>query len=532
MAALSLPTAAADARTAFVANSTGASVSVIDSETGGRDGSDIQVESGPVAVALSPDGRRAYVANSTSSSLSVIDTASRAPAGASIPLGGAPQALAVSPDGTSVYAVLSGAPNAIVKVISASSGEEVGSPIPVGLGASSIAMTPDGSRALVTNSLSNNVSEISTGSRSVSTVSLPGAVAPSAVAITPDGTRAYVANSGSANVSVIDIAASTVAGSTIGVDSSPVAIAVAPDGRRAYVANSGSGDVSVIDVGTNTMTESPIAVGSQPAGITVAPDSKRVYVTRGGASGSVSVINAGSGSTDPPIPVGNKPVGIAFTPDQGPHAGAIAIVDAPSLGVAFNGLGSSDPDGAVASYAWIFGDGSNAVGASPTQTHTYTTHGTYDASLVAIDNEGCSFYLVYTGQTAACAATPEAIAHMSVDLQRPGLSVAAKDRQKSAPDVEFKVSCVEACRLTATGVVRLGGGGNGHRALSRNSFKLGDTRAALEAGSRAKLKLAVPREVKKALKHRVRSATAAIEVRAVDVTGNVGRDSVAIRISR
>jgi large repetitive protein len=57
------------------------------------------------------------------------------------------------------------------------------------------------------------------------------------------------------------------------------------------------------------------------------------------------------------------------------------------LNVAFNGGGSSDPDGSIASYAWNFGDGS-ALGSGATPTHTYAVAGTYSVTLTVTDNQG------------------------------------------------------------------------------------------------------------------------------------------------
>jgi len=57
--------------------------------------------------------------------------------------------------------------------------------------------------------------------------------------------------------------------------------------------------------------------------------------------------------------------------------------------VTFSAAGSSDPDGAITSYQWDFGDGSpTASGESP--THTYTSLGPYTATLKVIDNAGLS----------------------------------------------------------------------------------------------------------------------------------------------
>ncbi len=55
----------------------------------------------------------------------------------------------------------------------------------------------------------------------------------------------------------------------------------------------------------------------------------------------------------------------------------------------FDGSGSSDPDGTVASYRWYFGDGSEVVSEGPLVTHTYPT-GTFSASLSVVDNGGAS----------------------------------------------------------------------------------------------------------------------------------------------
>jgi PKD repeat protein len=60
----------------------------------------------------------------------------------------------------------------------------------------------------------------------------------------------------------------------------------------------------------------------------------------------------------------------------------------PTLGqpVSFDGLGSSDPDGTIASYAWDFGDGTTGTGASA--THAYQSAGTYTVRLTVTDSAG------------------------------------------------------------------------------------------------------------------------------------------------
>lgn len=56
------------------------------------------------------------------------------------------------------------------------------------------------------------------------------------------------------------------------------------------------------------------------------------------------------------------------------------------LTVQFTGQASSDPDGSIASYDWAFGNGASASGSSV--SFTYTTPGTYLATLAVTDNRG------------------------------------------------------------------------------------------------------------------------------------------------
>ncbi|HEU5310565.1 MAG TPA: PKD domain-containing protein, partial [Candidatus Eisenbacteria bacterium] len=63
----------------------------------------------------------------------------------------------------------------------------------------------------------------------------------------------------------------------------------------------------------------------------------------------------------------------------GPYEGAVGVA------VAFNGTGSSDPDGDPLSMTWSFGDGASATG--PEAAHAYQSEGTYAVTITVSDGE-------------------------------------------------------------------------------------------------------------------------------------------------
>lgn len=78
-------------------------------------------------------------------------------------------------------------------------------------------------------------------------------------------------------------------------------------------------------------------------------------------------------------------------PSAGTAPIAVVSSSAPLSGTApvnvgFSSTGSYDPDGSIASYSWNFGDGTTSAAASP--SHSYSTAGTYVATLTVKDNAG------------------------------------------------------------------------------------------------------------------------------------------------
>lgn len=78
-------------------------------------------------------------------------------------------------------------------------------------------------------------------------------------------------------------------------------------------------------------------------------------------------------------------------PNQAPVAAATVDPTSGKTNItnfAFDASGSTDADGTVNSYAWTFGDGAASTSATP--SHTYTTAGTYTATVRVTDNQAAT----------------------------------------------------------------------------------------------------------------------------------------------
>ncbi|MBA8792666.1 PKD repeat protein [Friedmanniella endophytica] len=113
-------------------------------------------------------------------------------------------------------------------------------------------------------------------------------------------------------------------------------------------------------------------------------------------------------------------------PNQAPTAAFTSSTQ--NLAATFDGTGSSDPDGTVASYAWDFGDQSTGTGAKP--SHTYTAAGTYTVKLTVTDDQGATDSVTHTVTVSAANQPPTA----SFTATTTGLSVAVDASASSDPD--------------------------------------------------------------------------------------------------
>lgn len=117
--------------------------------------------------------------------------------------------------------------------------------------------------------------------------------------------------------------------------------------------------------------------GSTATGVTA----NHVYSSAGNYNVGLTVTDTRGGST-----VLSKVV-TATPPPNAPPTAVFAAV-ATDLGISVSSTGSADSDGSIASYAWQFGDGGTATGA--TANHSYSTAGTYTVVLTVTDNGGAT----------------------------------------------------------------------------------------------------------------------------------------------
>lgn len=149
-------------------------------------------------------------------------------------------------------------------------------------------------------------------------------------------------------------------------------------GSGTVFATVGTGGVQLRDVSA-TDPEAPYFVassglnlnptwGNLDVSVTASALTARFMPATGGSFTDAFTIAAGQATNTPPV--------ASFTSTCS------------GLGCTVDGSASIDPDGLVTSYAWQFGDGGTASGA--TASHTYAAAGTYTITLTVTDDDGAT----------------------------------------------------------------------------------------------------------------------------------------------
>jgi DNA-binding beta-propeller fold protein YncE len=297
-----------------------------------------------------------------------------------------PTGMAVRPDGRTAYALVHGG-IAVFDVGARGALDRRSQRVEVrGFAPMDVALTPNG-RHLYATSADGRVLQFDVRNDGTPTLKNPGSVdlgpgvKPVGVAVVPDGSAVYVA---------------TRAHSAHG-DRRVFAFAVGPDGRLSPGA-------------------SPPARAASPKlwFLSATPDGKSLFV----AGGDGHLFDIGPGAllapkVSPTVELRHA-FGVVVSPNQAPVAGftaSAAIAGAPTQ---FDASAAVDPDGSIVRYDWNFGDGTVLMNGGPTPTHTYTSPGDYNATLVVTDNEGASTATVFTGGTVLGNGTPVAQATRAI----------------------------------------------------------------------------------------------------------------------
>ncbi len=284
----------------YVANHLGASVSVIDGQTGlvSRTIS-LGNANGGNGAAYDPAGRLLYVANKFTGDVSRVSTETTGePVG--MPVGSQPDGVAVDPATGIVYSANFGSNT--ISLLDGASGALLGE-VPSGGEPSFIALDPDRGRFYVTHHLDGAVGiyDLASGVRQGE---LPTGGGPYGIAIDTRRGRLYTADREGPTVTIIDLADSTVV-KHMPLNCTPYQVAVNPASGHLFVVCADDRQMHIYDVETTLwLAWVPVGLGAEE-GIAVNVATGRIYVSNG-ADDTVSIFQD-SGPTIQPTPPATRP---------------------------------------------------------------------------------------------------------------------------------------------------------------------------------------------------------------------------------
>lgn len=317
---LSLTIRIASAETAFTANESDNTVSVIDTITGTS--SKISLSFAPHNVDLSTDRRTLLVTGMMTmgagahqhtshamGKLLLIDIGGPAPALlAEYSAGAHPAHVVADHDGRTVYISDSGTNQVLVFHLAE---KRITGGIAVGQYPHGIRLSPDGGTLAVANLKGRSISLVDIrGGKEKRRIDV--GAGPVQVAFTPAGDKVLVALNGENKAVLVDVGTGKIV-KTFEVGRGPVQVFVTPDGKTGLVANQGTKSrpdnrVSILDLsGRIPVRHLSTEAGSH--GVFISPDGGKAFVTNTYAN-SLSVIDIPASKVVKTLPTGREPNGV------------------------------------------------------------------------------------------------------------------------------------------------------------------------------------------------------------------------------
>ncbi len=391
----------------YVTNEAGGTVTVLDSTDNGFVKT-VTVGSFPVGIVIRGTG--AYVMNYLDDTISMIDITTNT-VEKTITVGDGPQGVAVS--GTGIYVTNSSA--GTVSVIDAVRNTVAKT---VTVGGDPLGITTSGTGAFVANSATDNITVIDTTDNVVVRTITVGD-GPQDVAVS--GTGAYVPNYISDNLSLIDITTFTVE-KTIALGDGPRQIAIRD--RKAYVPNDSDNNVSVINLTTNTVTTS-ISVGARPYDIALSPDTSTDTPTLTAPVTGASVTQS---------------LHVTYTLPETPLAGTVRLVFAGSTTITLIFNNSTTGDFTVDLSAIALSSTITAATASSVPVGTYSVTLSYQDYLGNVAASTTSTSVAISAVPAVSSGGGGGAAWLAALRQQNGLSAQGQAISSSASSVSSSTS--------------------------------------------------------------------------------------------
>jgi PQQ-dependent catabolism-associated beta-propeller protein len=301
---------AAEARTIFVSNERGNSISIVDGDSLELV-QQVDVGERPRGIALSPDGKFLYICASDDDTIQIMDTETLEIVG-TLPSGPDPEVIVVSPDGARIYAA--NEDDNLVTVIDVAS-RSVEAEIPVGVEPEGMGISPDG-KTIVNTSETTNMAHFIDADTYEITHNVLVDQRPRVAEFTADGAEVWVSSEIGGTVSVIDNQTREIKqkiGFAIpGVPDEaiqPVGVKITSDRSKAFIALGPANRVALVNAQTYEV-EDYLLVGQRVWQLAFSPDEKFLYTTNG-VSNDISVVDVDAEKVIKSVAVGSFPWGVA-----------------------------------------------------------------------------------------------------------------------------------------------------------------------------------------------------------------------------